>query len=286
MELPPRRRCVVKLILFSKMLKEKSVEELAVLANELGIDGYDLTVRPEYPVNPDNAATALPAAVAVMRDHGIDIPMLTGNFDLLTVDHPTAEPILGAMGEAGVGHIKLGYFKFNPDEMSYWDEVAVCRKALDEWSRLAEKHGVKVCYHTHSNRCMGLNAGMLAHMIRGFDPQYIGAYLDTGHLVAEGEEWAVAVAIVREYLSIVSLKDFLLLRVEKEGHGSMKRDVVEAGQGMADWTAIFEELKRIGYEGPGSIHCEFHLAEGEDFASAVRREVAFFRGMREKTGLA
>jgi len=276
----------VKLILFSKMLKEKSVEELAVLATELGLDGYDLTVRPDYPVNPDNAATALSAAAAVMRVHGVDIPMLTGNFDLLTVDHPTAEPILAAMGEAGVGLIKLGYFKFDPSEMDYWEEVDACRKALDGWSKLAEKHQVKVCYHTHSNRCMGLNAGMLAHMIRGFDPKYIGAYLDTGHLVAEGEEWPVAVAIVRKYLSVVSLKDFLLHRLEKEGHGSMKRDVVEAGQGMVDWTAVFEELKRIGYDGPASIHCEFDLDEGEDFLDAVRREVAFFRGMREKSGIA
>ena len=276
----------MKLILFSKMLKEKSVEELAVLANELGLDGYDLTVRPEYPVNPDNAATALPAAVAVMRNHGVDIPMLTGNFDLLTVDHPTAEPILGAMGEAGVELVKLGYFKFDPGEMDYWEEVDECRKALDGWSKLAEKHQVKVCYHTHSNRCMGLNAGMLAHMIRGFDPKYIGAYLDTGHLVAEGEEWAVAVAIVREYLSVVSLKDFLLHRVAKEGHGSMNREVVEAGQGMVDWTAVFEELKRIGYDGPASIHCEFHLEPADDFLGAVRREVAFFRQMREKTDIA
>ena len=276
----------MKLILFSKMLKEKSVEELAVLANELGLDGYDMAVRPEYPVNPDNAATALPAAAAVMRSHGVDIPMLTGNFDLLTVDHPTAELILGAMGEAGVGLVKLGYFKFDPGKMDYWKEVDECRKALDGWSKLAEKHQVKVCYHTHSNRCMGLNAGMLAHMIHGLDSKYIGAYLDTGHLVAEGEEWAVAVAIVREYLSVVSLKDFLLHRVVKEGHGSMKRDVVEAGQGMVDWTAVFEELKRIGFDGPGSIHCEFHLEEADDFLSAVRREVAFFSEMRERAGLA
>ena len=52
----------MKLVMFSKMLKEKSVEELAELAQELGIDGYDLAVRTGYPVNPDNAATALPEA--------------------------------------------------------------------------------------------------------------------------------------------------------------------------------------------------------------------------------
>ena len=272
----------MKLILFSKMLKEKSIEELAELAAEIGLDGYDLAVRPDYPVNPDNAATALPAAAKVMRAAGVDIPMLTGNFDLLEPDHPTAEPILGAMDEADVRLVKLGYFKFEPAAMDYWAEVDRVRGILERWARLAEKHRVKVCYHTHSNRNMGLNAGMLAHLIRDLDPRYIGAYLDTGHLVAEGEEFAVAAAIVRDYLSIVSLKDFLLTRVPVANHGSVKRDVVEAGQGMVDWTAVFAELKRIGYTGPGTIPCEF---QAEDFIAAVKREVTFFRALRQDAGL-
>lgn len=272
----------MKLILFSKMLKEKSVEELAELAAEIGLDGYDLAVRPEYPVNPDNAATALPAAARVMRAAGVDIPMLTGNFDLLEPDHPTAEPILGAMDEADVRLVKLGYFKFDPAAMDYWAEVDRVRGIFARWAALAEKHRVKVCYHTHSNRCMGLNAGMLAHLIRDLDPRHFGAYIDTGHLVAEGEEFPVAAAIVREYLSIVSLKDFLLKRQDKENHGSMKPDVVEAGQGMVDWTAVFDELKRIGYSGPGTIHCEF---QADDFIAAVKREATFFRGMRERADL-
>jgi len=272
----------VKLILFSKMLKEKSIEELAELAAEIGLDGYDLTVRPEYPVNPDNAATALPAAARVMRAAGLDIPMLTGNFDLLEPDHPTAEPILGAMDEADVRLVKLGYFKFDPAAMDYWAEVDRVRGIFEAWAKLAEKHRVKVCYHTHSNRCMGLNAGMLAHLIKDLNPHYIGAYIDTGHLVAEGEEFAVAAAIVRDYLSIVSLKDFLMRREDKANHGSAQREVVEAGQGMVDWTAVFDELKRIGFSGPGSIHCEFHA---DDFIAAVKREVAFFRQMRAKADL-
>ncbi|MFH1571036.1 MAG: sugar phosphate isomerase/epimerase family protein [Gemmatimonadota bacterium] len=272
----------MKLILFSKMLKEKSIEELAELAGRLGLDGYDLAVRPEYPVNPDNAARALPQAARILRAAGLDIPMLTGNFDLLEPSHPTAEPILGAMDAADVRLVKLGYFKLDPATMDYWAEVDRVRRIFEGWARLAEKHRVKVCYHTHSNRCMGLNAGMLAHLIRGLDPRFIGAYLDTGHLVAEGEEFAVAAAIVRPHLSIVSLKDFLLHRQEKGGHGSVQREVVEAGQGMVDWTAVFAELKRLGYRGPGTIHCEFEAA---DFPAAVAREVAFFRALRQASGM-
>ena len=130
---------------------------------------------------------------------------------------------------------------------------------------------------------MGLNAGTLAHLIRGFDPQLIGAFLDAGHLRAEGEEFEVAVAIVKEHLSMVAVKDFLLERIDKENHGAVKRHVVEAGQGMCDWTAIFTELKRIDFDGLVSIHCEFE-AKADEMMDAIRREVAFFRAIKEKVG--
>jgi L-ribulose-5-phosphate 3-epimerase len=273
----------MKLIVFSKMLKEKSVEELAQLAVKLGIDGYDLCVRPEYPVNPDNAATALPEAARVLAKEGRIIGMVTGNFDLLHTDHPTAEPILGAMDAADVRYIKLGYFKYDPSAQDYWNEVDAVRRAFEGWEKMGAKHNVKICYHTHSNRCMGLNAGMLAHLIRGFDRRYIGAYLDTGHLVAEGEDFAVACGIAAEHLSLISLKDFLLQRVQKQGHGSIKCDVVEAGQGMVDWTAVFAELKRLEFGGPMSIHCEFNTP-ADGFLAGVEREAAFFRGMLAQVG--
>ena len=73
----------MKTILFSKALKDRSVGELVELAQSLGIDGYDLCVRPGYAVNPDNAAAQLPEAAALFRRNGLDIPMVTGNFDVL-----------------------------------------------------------------------------------------------------------------------------------------------------------------------------------------------------------
>lgn len=270
----------MKLILFSKMLKEKSIAELAELAPQLGLEGYDLCVRPGYPVSPDNAAIELVKAVRLLGERGLVIPMVTGNFDLRWPDHTTAAPLLAAMEEAGVGLLKLGYFGFDPLKQDYWQEVNHIRRALEGWEKLGAKHGVKVCYHTHSHRCMGLNAGMMAHLLHGFDPRHIGAYLDPGHLVVEGEEFAVATAILRDYLSIVALKDVRLDRVEKQGHGSAKADWVEAGQGMVDWTEVFAQLKRIGFAGPLSVHCEFHCPP-EQFLDAVQREVQFFKGQRD-----
>ena len=270
----------MKLILFSKMLAGRSVEELGDLAVRLGIDGCDLAVRPGHPVDPGNACEALPAAAESLRRRGLDIPLVTADTGLIDPGAAEAEPLLQAMADAGVPRLKLGYFKLDP-AADYWKAVAACRDMLARWGELAAARGVQVLCHTHSNRCLGLNAGMLAHLLRGLDPARVGAYLDTGHLVGEGEEFPVALAIHREHLAAVALKDFLLRREERRGHGLKARDVVEAGRGMVDFTSVFESLRDRGYRGPASIHCEFQRPGG-GFEAAAGREAAFFVALRRR----
>jgi sugar phosphate isomerase/epimerase len=272
----------MKLIMFTKMHKEKGIADLIELGHKLSLDGFDMAVRAGYPVNPENAASALPAAVRAMEAEGLSISMVTGEGGLLSADNPTAEPLVAAMEDAGVGLLKLGYYKLDPAQ-DYWAEVERIRALFALWAELGAKHGVKICYHTHCNRCMGLNAGMLAHLIRGFDPRHIGAFLDAGHLAAEGEEFDVAAAIAAEHLSIVALKDVLLSRAEKNGHGVVARSWVSAGQGVVDWTAVFETLRRVGFGGPVSVHCEFEVPDGADADALVVDEVAFFRGLLDGT---
>jgi sugar phosphate isomerase/epimerase len=274
----------MKLIVFSKAFKSETVAQLIARAHDYKFKGYDLCVRPGYAVNPDNVSQALPEAARQMRQAGLDIPMVTANFDLLRADHPTAAPILAAMDKADVRLIKLGYFMFDPLKQDYWKEVDRIREAFDGWQKLGRKYDVKVCYHTHSHLCMGLNCSMLAHLIRGFDPRFVGAYIDAGHMLVEGEEFPVGVAVVREHLSIIALKDVLLSRGVKGDHGTKEIAFVEAGKGMVDWTTVFAEIKRVGFDGPLSVHCEFHTTP-EEFPAGLRREAAFFQKKMEAAGL-
>lgn len=271
----------MKLIVFSKFFKEKTIDELIALAQQYGFEGYDLCVRPGYPINPDNAAEKLVDAVKQMGAAGLSIPMITGNFDLLTPDHPTAEPILAAMDKADVRLIKLGYFSFDPHKQDYWHEVGLIRKAFEGWQRLGQKYNVKICYHTHSHRCMGLNCASLAHLIIGMDPKHIGAYIDPGHMTVEGEEFPVGVSMIRQYLSIVALKDVLLSREDGHGHGRAAAKWVPAGEGMVNWSGVFAELRRVHYSGPLSIHCEYEVPP-DQFLDAFGREVQFFKQLRDQ----
>ena len=266
----------MKEIMFTKMLQDKTIPQLAQIAHDWGLDGFDLCVRPDYPVNPDNAYEELPKAVEYMKSEGLAIPMVTGNFDLLTPDHPTAAPLLKAMDKADVRLLKLGYFKYDPWTMNYQVEVARVKAILKSWLPLARQYNVKICYHTHSNKNIGINGAAKAHLLEDLDPLYFGAYIDTGHLRAEGEDFATALGMVRPWLSIVSVKDMLVERITKANHGSTKNQWLSAGQGMVDWTYVFDCLRRVGFDGPVSIHCEFH-DQGDPFMVRAQREAEFFR---------
>lgn len=113
----------MQFVMFSKHVQDLAIEKLGAFAHSIGIDGYDLCVRPGFPVNPENVAEALPRAVATLHEHGLTVPMLTGNFDLLEPEHPTARPILHAMAETGVGLLKIGYVRFDTPDGNYPREV-------------------------------------------------------------------------------------------------------------------------------------------------------------------
>ena len=275
----------MRLVLFSKFLKDKDTAGLIAAAREFGHEGYDLCVRDGYLVSPQNAAAMMPRVVKDLAKENLTVAMITGRIDLVRPDHPAAEPIVSAMADSGVKLLKLGYAFFDPKKgEDYWQTVAALRQGLSGWEKLARKHGVKICYHTHSGEPvyhMGVNCAALMHMIDGFDPQYIGAYIDPGHMAVDGEPFAFGVAMVRKYLAVVAVKDVLLSRGESGDEGFEARQWVTAGNGCVAWSKVFEELVRIGFDGPLSIHAEYKAENQTDFWTKLKREVAYFRQKRD-----
>lgn len=266
----------MKTVLFSKGFKSKSPEELVGIAKECGVDGYDLCIRRGHQVTPDNVSSELKKLAGILHANGLEIPMVSGEGSLLYPDDPTAMPILKAMADSGIRFLKLGYFVFDSKKNDYTVEVNKVRRVFDGWQKLCREFDVKICYHTHCGSCMGLNGAALAVLLKDFDPSRIGAYIDPAHLVVNGEDFDFALAMLKDHLALVALKDVLLTREEKGGHGTVKIHWVEAGHGMVDWSAVFAELRRIKYDGIFSVHCEFEVPE-EEFMRIVVKEVRFFR---------
>lgn len=262
------------LILFSKLFRNHSIPDLIDLAQSHGFAGYDLCVRQGYPVSPEDAGLTLPEAVRQMEAAGLVVPLVTGPTGLTDPRQPGTEELLGALAAAGVHRLKLGYFRYNPAR-PYWDQVDDARRSLENWEVLSRIYGVQLCYHTHSGTLLGLNVAALMHLLRERDPAHIGAYLDPGHLAVNGEPFALGLAMAQSHLSVLSLKDVRVERVEKEGHGSGKVRWVPAGTGVVDWSGVYAALYQNGFDGPASIHCEFEVPQA-DWRGTFAQEIVFF----------
>ncbi len=277
----------MKIVFFSKFLKELDVDGLIVAGQRLGLEGWDLAVRPGYVVNPDNVATALAPAARKLAAAGQPVLDVTGNFDVLWPDGPQVRPLLQGMQAAGVPLLKLGYFIVDVTKQDYWQEVERIRQALSGWEKLGREYGVMILYHTHSGQgFMGLNCAALMHLLKDFDPQHIGAYLDPGHMLVNGEPFPFGLAMAKQYISMLGLKDYKphhqIVNVG-EPEGKLNWECVLAGQGGVSWSVVFGELAKINFHGPCSVHAEFEAPRhaAHLFLEMAKADVTYFKLKRD-----
>lgn len=272
----------MELIFFTKSLKGMDVVATATEVKNLGFDGLDLAVRPGYCINPDNVAAELPRAVRLWADMGLSVPMVTTPTDFTDPREPVAERLIAACGAAGVHEIKLGYWLYR--EPGYWDQVGAARAALAGFARLAAEHGVRVALHTHSGYFLGLNAASAMDLVRDFEPEHVGVYLDPGHLSINGEPIELAVDMVRAHLCLVALKDMAYVRTEREGRPVWKHTLVPLREGLVEWPGVLSALARVGYDGPLSFHSEYHDVSLEELRSLTRDDLAYVRELLDRRG--
>jgi sugar phosphate isomerase/epimerase len=268
-------------VMFSKKLKEQSVEQLIESLKFVGADGVDLAVRPGYPVNPDNVGQALVPAADRLRAAGLSILMVTAPTDLTNASAPYTEPLFRACGEAKVPLIKLGYWGAPAED--YWGAVQQMNADLGQFADLGAKYGVKPCLHTHSGNNMALNAAALMHILRDFPPDRAGAYVDVGHLAVCGEPPALAFAMAAEWLSIVGCKD--LDRV-KTDDGATKTRTVPIGEGFVDWRQVVNWLVKHDFKGPLTFHSEFPSPNAEHLLEQTKKDIAFIRDLERHARVA
>jgi sugar phosphate isomerase/epimerase len=256
------------IVLNSKFFHALNIHELAAKARELGFDGIDVNVRPGHPVNPSNVESTLPKAVAAWKEQGLLCPLATAPVTLACPDAPEVEPLYAGSKAAGVPRVKIGFFYYRSGE-DYWALVDAARKALEGFARIGEKHGVQTVYQTHSGPVLGSNCAGLMHLLRGMDPRWVGAYPDLGHMVLDGEDYAMGLAMVRDYLSIVAIKDAYHAPQPAGSEPPFLPRFVKLGSGAVNWRRALGALKSLGFDGAFSVHTEY------DFDESIIRQVGY-----------
>lgn len=248
------------LILNSKFFAQYSPDALGQKALELGYDGIDLCVRPGHPIHADNVTDTLPKAMKIWRNQGVSCPMATAPITLIDPNASDIEDYYIACAEAEIPRLKMGFFKYEAGD-EYWQTIDNARKDLDQIVKFSEKYNVQTCYQIHSGPCIGSNCAGLMHLIKGFDPKYVGAYPDFGHIALDGEDPAMGLAMIKDYLSVVGVKDAYYRPQPQDQTPRYKPCFTKVGEGCIDWFHCFSLLHKMGFEGPVSVHTEYEFDE-------------------------
>ena len=267
----------MQFVMFTKHLEGKNLPGIIECLKAAGVQGADLCTRPGYPVNPENAATAMPEAAKQFQEEGLTIAICTTPGDFTDPSVPYTEPLMAACAEAGVGLIKLGYWR-HPGS-GYWELLDECRKHLEGYAKLAEKHGVKVMVHNHSGSSMGLNSSAVMRLVEGFDPNHVGVFTDVGHLSLVGEPLPMAFDIVKEYMAAIAFKDLRKDGVLRDGKRAMQLKVVPFGTGFVEWPTALQLVKDNSLDVPISMHCEYSGYPVDSVVDQCRIDMRYLQGL-------
>ncbi|MGH9649703.1 MAG: sugar phosphate isomerase/epimerase family protein [Terriglobales bacterium] len=249
-----------KVLFFSKALHTMDWKHLAQASRKMGFDGVDLTVRKGGHVAPERAAEDLPKAVAIIREAGLEVPMITTA--LTSATDPTARPILATAGKLSIQYFKAGYYYYEYNDVRA--ELQRAGKQLRDLAALAQECGIQAGYHNHSEY-IGGPVWDFAPFIESLDPRWAGHYFDPCHATAEGGAggWKSALLFAAPRLKMAAVKDFTWKKAAK----GWQVAICPLGEGMVDVKEFSRILAGANFQGPISLHIEY---EPEEMPAAER----------------
>lgn len=165
----------------------KDYDRASALVKKCGYDGIEWTARPKGFIEPSMAPRCLKLAKRAAERNGLKAESLIVSF--LRGDDPMAYDIVSAAADAGFKSFRGAYFKYDPRKTMQrnLDEI---KRGFESLEKLACKTGVKACYQNHSTynpkiELFGSVVWDLAHVLKDFDPKYVGVQYDVMHAQAE-----------------------------------------------------------------------------------------------------
>ena len=282
----------LKVAIFSKHLQFLRGEALAAGAAEMGFDGIDLAVRKGGHVEPERVRQDLPNLVAIIRSHGLEVPMLTT--DIVDAETPHAEDVLKVMTELGIHHYRWNNFRYDADR-PIAKQLEELKPRVAKLAALNARYQASAMYHTHSGiGLVGASIWDLYIVLKDFDPQAVGVNYDIGHATIEGGfgGWINSLRITGPHLRGVAVKDFLW---EKDKRG-WKANFKPLGTGMVHFQQFFSMLAAAHFSGPLQLHFEYPLGGAdngktsitipkEEVFAAMRRDLQQLRGYLKDAAL-
>jgi sugar phosphate isomerase/epimerase len=251
----------LKIAVFSKHLQFVQGEELAKAAAQIGFDGVDIALRQGGHIEPATVAKDLPPLVAILRDHGLEVPMITTG--IADAETGFAEDILKAASHLGIRNYRFGAYKWEAQK-PYAEQLESMTPRLAKLATLNARYGMCAMYHTHSGAgLVGASIWDLWYMMRDLDPAAIGINFDVAHATIEGGlgGWIDSFKISGAHMRGIAIKDFTW---RKDTKGIMQAQWTPIGDGMVKLPQFFRMIAETRFNGPVQMHYEYPLGGAQD----------------------
>lgn len=251
---------------FSKPWKLPA-KDLACTIREMGFDGIELPVRPGFQVEPDRIAQDLPEAARIFRDHGVKIAGVAAEPDVQTIR---------ALGAAGVPLLRV--LVKVPDGASYMKTMDEAIAHIESLVPVLDEAGVILGIQNHCDREVSSTMG-LRYLVHRFAPRHVGAVLDIGHCGLAGETPDLALDMIESHLCLVNFKNAFRYRTNSPEAPKAEWAIrwSTGPQGLADWQATAEELKKRHYTGDICLTAEYE--PDADVESLIREDLVYAKSL-------
>jgi len=272
----------LKVAIFSKHLQFVKGDDLAGTAADIGFDAIDITVRKGGHIEPERVRQELPALVATIRKHNLDVPMITT--DIADTTTPFTEDILRTMADLGIRYYRWGGFKYD-GKTDIIAQLQALKPAVAKLAAMNARYKTCAMYHTHSGvNLVGASFWDLHTLLDGLDPDAVSVNFDIGHATVEGGlgGWINNFRVTSDHLRGIAVKDFLW---GKDAKGSWQPQWKPLGEGMVHFPEFFRMVAAAGFHGPLQMHFEYELGTQPQTIGFMKRDLATLRGYLAQTNL-
>ena len=276
----------MKHYLFAKNFKDFSAEQLMEKCVSYGLDGPNALIRDGYWINESNLKEATPKFVRLAERYGLEVKY--ANTDIAITDVEKKSDLLFAMSDCGIEKFRLAHFLKRDFKGGVREIEDFTKRHLSKVAEVAEKAKIQAVVQIHGH-AFPHSATTAYNCVKGLDPKYIGVKIDPGNnFSVEGYELLTyQVPLLGEYVCALGEKDAMMVRGIDRGDGNKGwyRTLTPAQHGATNHVTLFEELKKIDFEGPGILMPMYHPENFELMEEEFIGEIKYFKELEQRFGL-
>ncbi|MCC7376571.1 MAG: sugar phosphate isomerase/epimerase [Verrucomicrobiales bacterium] len=264
--------------------KEQAMMDLPSLARLAHEAGYRALCMRGSQLNVWTDRGVVAAAASVLRETGLGVTMVTGDFDIVYNNDNGPRclrgigPYLDLATALGASMVRVALRKE--------EDIAHARRAADE----AAERGIRLVHQCHIQSLFEKVDGIVA-TLRAIDRPNFGLIYEAANLELCGQDYGEeTVRRLSPWIFNVYLQNHRLhadgrVSLETWTRGAVRFDVIPISEpGGIDFGRVFDALAATGYAGPITVHQS--APESGSALEAARNTAGFLLGHCRRVGLA